>query len=79
MIWEIIWNGNTKHIEEHRLTRWKMSKRYSPIRKRIGQSFSGDPCVFGYTPDGTYIIVVYEMVDDAIHPITAYGVRVPGD
>ena len=39
---------------------------------------SGLPCVFGHTPDGTYIIVVYEVVDeDTINPVTAYEVPEP--
>jgi hypothetical protein len=39
---------------------------------------SGLPCVFGYTPDGTYIIVVYELLDtDTIYPVTAYAVPEP--
>jgi hypothetical protein len=39
---------------------------------------SGLPCVFGYTPDGTYILVVYELLDaDTIYPITAYAVPEP--
>jgi hypothetical protein len=34
--------------------------------------------VFGYTPDGTYIIVVYELIDDGtLYPITAYAVPEP--
>jgi hypothetical protein len=33
---------------------------------------------FGYTPDSTYIIVVYELLDaDTIYPITAYAVPEP--
>ena len=36
---------------------------------------SGSPCVFGYTPDNRYIIVIYEEVDaDTIVPVTAYEV-----
>jgi hypothetical protein len=39
---------------------------------------SGRPCVFGYTPDGRYIIVVYEEVDDdTVMPWTAYEVTEP--
>jgi hypothetical protein len=39
---------------------------------------SGLPCVFGHTPDGTYIIVVYELIDeDTIYPVTAYEVPEP--
>jgi hypothetical protein len=34
--------------------------------------------VFGHTPDGTFIIVVYELIDeDTIHPVTAYEVPEP--
>jgi hypothetical protein len=39
---------------------------------------SGRPCVFGYTSDGEYIIVVFEWVDsDTILPVTAYEVPEP--
>ena len=39
---------------------------------------SGLPCVFGRTPDGTFIIVVYELIDeDTIYPVTAYEVPEP--
>lgn len=32
----------------------------------------------GYTPDGTFIIVVYELIDpDTIYPVTAYEVPEP--
>jgi hypothetical protein len=36
---------------------------------------SGLPVVFGYTPDGDYIIVVYRHIDaETIRVITAYEV-----
>ena len=39
---------------------------------------SGRPCVFGYTPDGEYIIVVFEWIDDGtVLPVTAYEVPEP--
>lgn len=39
---------------------------------------SGRPCVFGYTPDDRYIIVVYEEIDDdTVIPWTAYEVPEP--
>lgn len=39
---------------------------------------TGRPCVFGYTPDGRYIIVIYEEVDsDTVMPVTAYEVPEP--
>ena len=45
--------------------------------KEISRS-TGNPCVFGYTPDGRFIIVVFEEIDDhTIYPITAYRVAAP--
>jgi len=39
---------------------------------------SGRPCVFGYAPDGRYIIVIYDEVDeDTVIPATAYEVPEP--
>jgi hypothetical protein len=39
---------------------------------------SGRPCVFGYTPDGRYIIVIFEQVDeDTVIPVTAYEIDEP--
>ena len=45
----------------------------------IGKSHTtGRPCVFGYTPDDRYIIVVFEEIDgDTIIPWTAYEVPEP--
>jgi hypothetical protein len=37
---------------------------------------SGLPAAWGYTPDGDYIMVVYDQIDaDTIRVITAYEVR----
>ena len=49
------------------------------ITKRQAVSHTtGRRCVFGYTPDGRYIIVVYDEVDDdTIMPWTAYEVPEP--
>lgn len=73
----IIWNGNVAHIEEHGLTVEDVEYVLeNPDNETISKS-SGLPCVFGFTPAGTYIIVVYEQVDDGIYPITAYEVDEP--
>ena len=47
--------------------------------ERTGQSrSSGDPAVWGYTPDGRYIIAVYQKIDFAtVVPVTAYEVPEP--
>ena len=73
-MWQrIIWNeepgGNVEHIEAHVLANCEDAD--------VSRS-SGLPCVFGYTPDGTYIIVVYELLDaDTLYPVTAYAVPEP--
>ena len=76
---QIIWNeepgGNVEHIEEHGLSTEDVEAvLFDPHRRGKSRS-SGQPCVFGYTPDGTYIIAVYEQIDnDTIYPVTAYEV-----
>jgi uncharacterized DUF497 family protein len=79
-VWQqIIWNeepgGNVEHIEEHGLGIEDVETVLAnPEHQRTSRS-SGQPCVFGYTPDGVHIIVVYEQIDDdTIYPITAYEV-----
>jgi hypothetical protein len=82
-VWQqIIWNdepgGNVEHIEEHG---WTVSDvehvLANPTASGVSHS-SGLPCVFGYSLDGTYIIVVYELIDaDTIYPVTAYEVPEP--
>jgi len=84
-VWpQIIWNeepgGNVEHIEEHGLSIDDVeSVLADPERRGVSRS-SGQPCVFGYTPDGTHIIVVYEQIDDdTVYPVTAYEVPPPAD
>lgn len=76
---QIIWNeepeGNVEHIEEHGLTVSDVEYVLgNPESEEVSRS-SGLPCVFGTTPEGRFIIVVYERVDeDTIYPVTAYDV-----
>lgn len=71
----VIWNGNIEHIEEHGLTVEDVEHVLAnPIKKSFSR-LSGLPCVFGYTPEDVYIIVVYEVIDeDTVYPVTAYEV-----
>ncbi len=77
-MWQIIWNGNTEHVEEHGLTVEDVEiVLANPESESVSRS-SGLPCCFGYTPEGIYIIVVYEIVDTlSIYPVTAYEVNEP--
>jgi len=47
--------------------------------KRIGKSrASADPAAWGHTPDGRYIITIFQKVDFAtVVPVTAYEVPEP--
>jgi hypothetical protein len=48
---------------------------YNPIGHDFSRS-SGLPILFGFAPDGRYILVVYAQIDDiTIYPVTAYIVE----
>jgi uncharacterized DUF497 family protein len=72
----VLWNGNVEHVEEHGLTVEDVEFVLEhPVRKSMSRS-SGLLCVFGYTPEDVFIIVVYEIVDeDTVYPVTAYEVK----
>ena len=78
--YEIIWDeepdGNVEHIAEHDLTQEDVEEViFNPVDRDESRS-SGLPIVFGFTPDGRYIMVVYEQIDDVtIYPVTAYDVE----
>ena len=78
--YEIIWNeeagGNVEHIAEHNLTPEDIEEVFfNPVDSDVSRS-SGLPIVFGFTPEGRYILVVYEQVDDVtVYPVTAYDVE----
>jgi len=59
---EIIWNeesgGNLEHIAEHGLTPEDVEEViFNPVDRDVSRS-SGLPIVFGFTPDGRFIMVV---------------------
>jgi uncharacterized DUF497 family protein len=79
---QIIWNdepgGNVEHVEERGLSVEDVEHMLANYESAGTSRSSGRPCVFGYTPDGTYIMVVYEQPDeDTIYPVTAYDVPEP--
>lgn len=71
-----LWNGNVEHVEEHELTVEDVEHILAnPVRNGVSRS-SGFPCVFGYTPEGIFIIVIYEQIDsETVYPITAYEIE----
>ena len=68
-------DGNIRHVSEHGLevedVEWVLG---SPDHEGTSKS-SGLPVVWGYTPAGIHIIVVYQEIDeDTIRVVTAYEV-----
>ena len=77
---DIIWNeepgGNIDHIAEHGLTPEDVEEvLLNPVDQDVSRS-SGLPIAFGFTPDGRYILVVFEQIDKmTVYPVTAYEVE----
>jgi hypothetical protein len=65
------------HIAEHDLTPDDVEAvLLHPVAEDISRS-SGRPMVYGFTPDGRYIVMVYEEVDyHTLYPVTAYVIGI---
>ena len=77
IIWDFTSGGNVEHVEEHDLTTDDVDFVLENFESTGVSHSSGRPCVFGYTPDGRYVVVIFEEADDAVIPVTAYEVREP--
>ena len=71
-------NGNVAHIAEHGLTIEEVEEVLAvPVSTGVSKS-SGRPCLWGYTLEGAYLIVIYEEIDEiTIRVTTAYEVPEP--
>lgn len=68
-------DGNTEHIAEHGLSIEDVEEVLANATVVGKSGSSGRPCVWGFTPDGRHIIVVFEEIDeDSIRVVTAYEV-----
>ncbi len=74
--------GNVRHIAEHDVTPDEVEEILNDRQSRTAQSRStGRPITFGWTSQGRYLAVVWELINDdppAIYPITAYPASEPG-
>jgi uncharacterized DUF497 family protein len=78
IIWDDGPDGNVEHIDQHDLTPADVEFVLRHAREEETSDSSGRPCVFGYTPDEEYILVVFEWIDeDTVLPVTAYEVPEP--
>lgn len=78
---DILWNfededGNVAHIAEHDLTPEDVNAILMDPEETGTSRSSSRPIVFGYAPDGRYICVVYEQIDDhTLYPVTAFEIE----
>jgi len=79
VIWDETHGGNVEHVEEHDLTTDDVDHVLENYESEGLSRSSGRPCIFGHVPDGRYIIVIYEEIDDAVLPVTAYEIPGPGE
>jgi hypothetical protein len=77
IIWDDLPDGNVEHVEAHDLTTDDVDYVLENYESKSVSRSSGRPYVFGYTPDGRYITVVYEEDNGALIPVTAYEVAEP--
>ena len=80
----IIWDdandpeGNIHHIAEHDLTIDDVEEVLAAPASEGRSNSSGCPAIWGHVPDGRFIIVVFEAIDqDRIRVVTAYEVSEP--
>jgi uncharacterized DUF497 family protein len=71
-------NGNVQHILEHGLSIDDVEEVLASPTTEGTSASTGRPCVWGYTLEGLYIIVVYDEIDeDTIRVRAAYEVSEP--
>ena len=76
---EFLWtDAIVRHLAEHEISQEDFERVVCrPSSKGYSRS-SGLPAAWGYTPDGRYIVAVYEELDEVtILPVTAYEVPEP--
>lgn len=77
IIWDDSPGGNVEHVEMHDLTTDDVDHVLENHESEGTSRSSGRPCIFGYVPDGRFIVVFYEEYDDTVVPVTAYEVPEP--
>ncbi len=71
-------HGNVEHLAEHGLSIDDIEDVLENPTSNGRSNSSGLPCVWGYSLEGIYILVVFEEIDeDMIRMVTAYEVPEP--
>ena len=77
--YEFVWTEEIiDHLAEHGVTPQDFEEIVKfPEARGLSRS-SGRPCCWGVTPDGRFLMCVYEKLDDlTILPVTAYEAPAP--
>jgi len=76
VFWDFEPGGNAEHIAEHGLDVEEVEHVLTaPEVFKVSRS-SGRSMLFGHTPSGEYVAVVYEELDeDTVYPVTAFSVE----
>ncbi|MGA2031725.1 MAG: hypothetical protein ABSG68_05675 [Thermoguttaceae bacterium] len=76
VFWDTQPGGNAEHVAEHGLDIDDVEHVLrNPAEYNMSRS-TGRPMVFGFTPSGEYIAVVYEELDeDTVYPLTAFPIE----
>ncbi|MBI5759938.1 MAG: hypothetical protein HZA46_15580 [Planctomycetales bacterium] len=79
--YEFLWTDEIiEHFAEHDLTPEDFEAVVCSPDDVGASDASGLPCAWGETPDGRFIICIYEEIDDLmLLPVTAYEVPRPGE
>ncbi len=76
IFWDLSPAGNAEHVAEHGLGVEEVEHVLMHPEQSAVSRKSRRPIVFGHTPSGQYIAVVYEEFDeDTIYPITAFPIE----
>ena len=76
VFWDFGPGGNAEHVAEHGLDLEEVEHVLrNPEKYKVSRS-RGRPLLFGHTPAGEYIAVVYEELDeDTVYPVTAFPIE----
>ena len=76
VFWDVEPGGNAEHVAGHGLDMDDVEHVLMNPQKYGTSRSSGRPMIFGYTPSGEYIAVVYEELDeDTVYPVTAFPIE----
>lgn len=73
-------DSNVQHLADHGVSKEDASALFRTYESRDHSRSTGYPMIFGHLPDGRYITIVYDEIDEfpwAVYPIAAYEVPAP--